>query len=807
MSKFVELMNGTERSPAAKQLLLLGGGHSHALALRMFGMRPIEGVRLTLVSDVSHAPYSGMLPGHIAGAYSWEEMHIDLRRLCRFAGAAFVAGTVSGIDLAGKRVQLEGRPSLHFDVLSINTGSAPARIDVPGADRHATPAKPVPGLIGAWELLCATAAERGELRVVIVGGGAGGVELALAMDARLGTMVPGLRRQISLIHGGERLLPGHNNRVRELLSRELIARHVTLVVGDRVVEVRPDLVVCSSGREVEADHVFWVTHAAAPDWVRAAGLPVDTDGFIAVGESLQVLGHDGVFAAGDVATVVSERRPKSGVFAVRAARPLVENIRRFFAGEPLPRWKPQRNFLSLIGTGRGEAVASRRFLAFQGRPAWRLKDWIDRRFMRKFEDLPPMPGIGGEHVRRWPPIVGGLLPTELNAIGQNDAAPPIVSPLPGKTRTDEVAELAARARMRCLGCAAKLGRTALERVMARVRDEFGDAIAPQHPPDAMDPERRKNGGLIVGLSEPDDAAVFAAPAGRAFVQTVDYLPALIEDPHTFGRIAALHAFSDIFAMGADAHSALVAALVPFAADSLREELLFQLISGIVVELDRMGAILIGGHSAEGAVPAVAITANGSVDPNRILRKSGLVHGQSLVLTKALGIGAIFAAEMRLDAEGRWVDAAVESMLISNQSAAGTMRGYGATALTDVTGFGLTGHLIEMLRASGTSAEIDLRRVPILSGALGCAARGRLSSIHRDNSQVMDAIVNGGDFRTDPRLALLFDPQTSGGLLGGIPTGRAEACVETLRATGYPHAAVIGTVVEQESAEFLIRLIS
>ena len=235
--------------------------------------------------------------------------------------------------------------------------------------------------------------------MVIVGGGAGGVELALSMDSRLEKVAPGSSRRITLIHGGDRLLPGHNARVRDLLERELTARGVEWVVGERVTEVRRDGVVCSSGRVIEADHIFWVTHAEAPAWASAAGLRVDDAGFIAVGDTLQALDHECVFAAGDVATVVSERRPKSGVFAVRAARPLVENLRRFFSGVPLRRWEPQRHFLSLIGTGRGEAVASRRFLALQGRTAWRLKDWIDRRFMRKFEDFPEMPGADAVRLR------------------------------------------------------------------------------------------------------------------------------------------------------------------------------------------------------------------------------------------------------------------------------------------------------------------------------------------------------------------------------------------------------------------------
>lgn len=741
-------MNAPE-IPYGQDLVLVGGGHSHALALRMLGMRPIPGVRVTLVSDVSYAPYSGMLPGHVAGFYSWEEMHIDLRRLCAFAGATFVLGRVEGVDIEARTVRVEGRPSIGASVLSLNVGSLPSMRSVPGAETRAIPAKPVPQLLAGWERVKAAASETPErlLRLAIVGGGAGGVELALCMQRVLGP-----RASVTLLHQGDRLLPGHNERVRRILTRLLAERGVTVRTGTQVVEVAADGVRTAAGDFVAADFVFWVTHASAPPWAAESGLATTAEGFIRVRPTLQTVDHPWIFAAGDVATIEGAARPKSGVFAVRMARPLVANLRAWFAGRPLASYRPQRQFLSLIGTADGQSVASRRWLAGRSAFFWTLKDRIDRRFMARFEDLPVM-----------------------------------AEPEPAGTGSDGLADLARSAHMRCLGCAAKVANTTLSRVMARLRAEHGTAWQ----------EAARAGTVLVGLDSPDDAAAFTVPPRQALVQTVDYMPALVSDPYLFGRIAAIHCLSDLFAMGAAPHSALAAALVPFAAEPVTEETLYQMLSGALRELAAAGAVLIGGHSAEGSVPALALTCNGLVDPSRLLRKEGASPGEALLLTKPLGTGVLFAAHMRLETKAAWIDAAVDSMLISNRAAAAILREHGASACTDVTGFGLAGHLLEMLRPSSAGAlgaRIDLAAVPALPGALECLQRGLASSLHAANRRALAEIANAAEAGPE-RLALLFDPQTSGGLLASLPAEHAKNCVEALRAAGYFHAVRIGQVTE------------
>ena len=740
-------------TPVSQEVVLVGGGHSHALVLRMLGMRPWPGTQVTLVSDVSHAPYSGMLPGHLAGVYSWEETHIDLRRLCAWAGARFIHAAAAGLDLPRKQLQLHDRPPLGFDVVSINIGSTPSLGSVPGAAACATPAKPVPLLLEKWEALVAAAADGRHLRVVIVGAGAGGVEVALSLKARLGAALT-----VSLVHQGTTILPTHNPGVRRHLQTALHQAGVTVLTGQPVTAVHPSAVDLQDGSRLEADAVIWTTHAAAPPWLRTSGLALDDHGFIAVDTTLRSLSHSFVFAAGDCASVLTAARPKSGVFAVRAARPLFTNLGRWLDGRSLKPWRPQSQFLGLIGTGSGRAVVSRGRWTAEGAWAWQWKDRIDRAFMRRFSELPPM-----DRTAR----------------------------VPDRPRSQTAAAaLERKATMRCLGCAGKVGGSILHRVLVRLRATHPAVVCV--PPDRSD--------IMAGLDAPDDAAVFLPPPGRPVVQTIDHLSALVTDPFIFGRIAALHGMSDIVAMGAEPHSALVTALVPFAAESVTEEWLTQLLGGVATELGRMGALLLGGHTAEAPAAALTLACTGLAGPSPLWRKNGLLPGQTLILTKPLGTGTLFAAAMRHAAQGRWIDAAIASMLVPNQPAARLAHTHGATAATDITGFGLLGHLGEMTRASNVAARLDLDSLPILPGAAACAALGLLSSLHEDNARLLDSVSGAADLTHHPHFPLLSDPQTSGGLLLAIDPSQAPALLEALRSGPAPSAAIIGSTQAPDPGE-------
>jgi selenide, water dikinase len=289
--------------------------------------------------------------------------------------------------------------------------------------------------------------------------------------------------------------------------------------------------------------------------------------------------------------------------------------------------------------------------------------------------------------------------------------------------------------------------------------------------------------------------VMLPPPGFAVVQSVDHFRAFIDDPFVFGEIAAAHALSDLHAMGARPWTALAVAAVPYTSSAKMRTELADMLTGASQVLAADGCALVGGHSAEAAEPALGFAVTGLADPARLLRKSGLRPGDALVLTKPLGTGIVLAGHMRGLASAAWLMAAIDSMRMSNAAASRILQQYGAVACTDVTGFGLAGHLMEMLRASGVAAVLWPDQVPVLPGALELAAHGVESTLAVENRRTLAGT------RADARGALLIDPQTSGGLLAGIACERAEACVTALRNQGIA-AAIIGVV---ESGEPTVRL--
>ena len=721
-----------------RDLVLVGGGHSHALALRMLAMRPIEGLRITLISPDSHTPYSGMLPGLVAGHYSFEETHIDLARLCQWAGVRFITAAVTALDPVSRRLSLAGRPPVDYDVVSLDIGSQPELDSVRGARGHAVPVKPVAGLWQRWrELEGRIAAHEGtdDLRIAIVGGGAGSVELALAMAHRL-------RRepvQIDLYCGADEILAGYNRRARDAVMRALGSQRVRVYLGRRVAEVDDAGLLFESGQRAVYDELFWCTGAAAAPWIAASGLPVDDRGFLAVRDTLQSTADDGVFGAGDIATQLNHPRPKAGVYAVRQGPVLAHNLRALLLGRPLKQHRPQQRFLSLVSLGDRQATADRGSLSATGGWVWRWKDHIDRTFMARFTDLP--------------------------------AAMP-----PARDRLPELGEFADQ--LMCGGCGAKVGADILATVLSRLGEEF-----PEHCPGGGDdavpvppsPQRQQTGQQTAQV-----------------LQSVDVLRAMVSDPWQMGRIAANHALSDLYACGARPLSALAVVTLPYAGGELLERELQGLLSGALHEFAAADCVLTGGHTMQGPELALGFVVNG-VPQSAPLAKTGGAPGDSLVLTKPLGTGALFAAHMQLLADGRDIDTAVQTMLQSNAAAAELALSHGASACTDITGFGLAGHLQEMLGDS-LAARLQLGALPLLPGALQQVRAGVLSSMFQPN---VDSATGAVEIRQGADTALgkmLFDPQTSGGLLIAVP-GDGQALVDALHEKGFAQAAVIGQLVE------------
>jgi len=314
----------------------------------------------------------------------------------------------------------------------------------------------------------------------------------------------------------------------------------------------------------------------------------------------------------------------------------------------------------------------------------------------------------------------------------------------------------------------------------------------------------RSDAVLIGLDSPDDAALISFPGMPPLLQTVDFFRAMVDDPYLFGRIAATHALGDIYAMGGSPESALAIATLPPARPPIVEHDLFHMLRGGLDVLEAAGAVLVGGHSAEGTELALGFAVTGRPRPGRLLRKGGLRPGDRLILTKPLGTGVILAADMRGLAPAPIIENAIATMVQSAGPAAGCLLTYRATACTDVTGFGLLGHLLEMLRASDMDAVLDPDAIPALDGAVSFFGRGIASSLHADNIAALSALGTGHTSLADPTAALLIDPQTAGGLLAGVPADRAAACVAELRELGY-RAAEIGFVTHAANGEPRVHL--
>jgi selenide, water dikinase len=295
--------------------------------------------------------------------------------------------------------------------------------------------------------------------------------------------------------------------------------------------------------------------------------------------------------------------------------------------------------------------------------------------------------------------------------------------------------------------------------------------------------------VLVGTSTADDAGVFRLAPDLALVQTVDFFAPIVDDPFTFGQIAAANALSDVYAMGGEPRTALAIAAFPQSGVPLA--VLGDILRGGIEKAREAGVVVLGGHTVVDDEIKYGLAVTGVVHPDRIRRNVGALPGDALVLTKPLGTGIVLAASMRGLARAREVSAALAVMDASNAPAAQVFARYGVRGCTDVTGFGLLGHLAEMLRASRASAEIELGRVPILLGAVDLVRRGVESSLVRHNESALRDFTVAVD--RDDRVRVLIDPQTSGGLLAGVAAGLAEQCVAELRARGCA-AAIVGRVV-------------
>nr|WP_309502938.1 selenide, water dikinase SelD [uncultured Roseovarius sp.] len=697
--------------PYTRDLVLVGGGHAHALVLKAWAMDPLPGARLTVINPGPTAPYTGMLPGYVAGHYGRDDLEIDLVRLCRHAGARLILDRAVGIDRARREVVLAGRGPVAYDVASIDIGIT-ARMDLPGFAEHAIAAKPLDAYAARWAGFLEQAA-RGQVapEVAVIGGGVAGCELAMAMAFAL--QAAGVAPRVTVIEAGPQV-SGVGDKGRRRILAAMDGLGIVVRTHAKVVEIRADQVLLEAQDPVAATLCVGAAGAFAHGWIATTDLPQQA-GFIETGADLGVVGDDALFAVGDCAVMPHAPRPKAGVFAVRAAPILHHNLRAALSGGRRKTWRPQKDFLKLISLGGKSAMAEKFGLTLSGPFMWRWKDRIDRTFMQRLSDLPSM------------------------------AAPKATGEL-----ASGVAEMLA-ARPLCGGCGAKVGRGVLSGALHTVAPPGGD--------------------VVTGAG--DDAAVIRQPGGGFQVISTDHLRSLVDDPALMTRIAAVHALGDVWAMGARPQVGLASIVVPQMSAALQARTLAEITQVATEVLNAAGAELVGGHTTMGAELTIGFTVTGTRE-TMPLTVATAQAGDVLILTRPIGSGVILAADMAGQADGRAVAAALAIMAQPQDREAAVLAPV-AHAMTDVTGFGLAGHVQTFCAASALDATLWQDAIPVYAGARALSDAGVSSTLMPANRA--DAPVAGVED------ALLHDPQTAGGLLAAVPEVRSAAVVAALAAKG------------------------
>nr|YP_002049127.1 hypothetical protein PCC_0479 [Paulinella chromatophora]ACB42917.1 hypothetical protein PCC_0479 [Paulinella chromatophora] len=778
-----------------QHLILAGGGHSHILVLRYWSMQPAkrpEGL-ITLVSRHSTSIYSGMIPGLISHIYKRSECEIDLRKLCRLAKVSFIRAEITGLNIVTRELRLISetflRPCIRWDLLSLDIGTESISIKISNTinryidtrksnlktvenlsyleskklNPDLLPIKPI-GFFLDWLDKRIT-----KTNAIVIGGGAAGVEVALALKYRWRNRVIQLRVLP---------IPGTDPKSSFKPSLNLGTAVANNIAINHIKEAGIELLDISS--PISPNVFEWIIIVCAgskvPQWLAKSGLPTGDQDRIITNIDLEVKGHPGIFASGDCGIIAISPRPASGVWAVRSSSILANNLYCAFYKKALKNWYPHNRSLQLLGQGKRNALAIWGPFAFSpNRFLWRLKEIIDRRFIRYFALMKSMQ--------------------------------PQISTAKNNYITNST--------MACRGCAAKLPSGTLESAL-----------------------RRLNGSRYINLDRintnvtaEDAHVVTRTRMGSILLQSVDGFPALISDPWLNGRLTTLHACSDLWACGADVRSLQALVTLPKNNSSLQEELLFQTLEGIISVINSTGGKLIGGHTLENRDNSLAnhkiltnnhltpisedlqvsLIINGQCPKDCFWPKGGFKHEDSLILSHPIGTGALFAAAMVNAAKPDWIDSAIEGMQQNQSSIVEILAHYSVNAATDITGFGLLGHLGEMLKASNPAdlwerkiselvVNLDYLSIQTFPGVNELIKCGFTSTLALPNRIYWQLIEQGmikislpNSVSIDSFLEVLIDPQTCGPILISLPKTEAQHALVDLHANGFKNAKIIGKV--------------
>ncbi len=364
-----------------RQLVLVGGGHAHLHVMQQINSVNISNLQVVLISEFPYQYYSGMAANFIEGVYDEEQIRFNLQELCTKYQVQFVQGRVVHIDGNFKKVTLSDETVIPFDILSMDTGSKMAGSSLVGMQTYGVPVKPLVNLHKIRKA-CQEGISEGA-HLVVVGAGAAGVEIALALQS----YKEKLKQQgsVTLVESSDTILRGYRPALKNQVMKVLVKKNIQICLNAKVTEICKNSLVINTGEQILYDDLIWAGGIAADALYKESGLPVDEKGFMLVNSHLQSLSYPFIFGAGDCVSFANYKNvAKVGVYAIREAPILADNIVRFSQGKPLKRYTPQNFYLSILSLAHQTGILQYGKLVFQGTWCWKLKDYIDRSFMKKY---------------------------------------------------------------------------------------------------------------------------------------------------------------------------------------------------------------------------------------------------------------------------------------------------------------------------------------------------------------------------------------------------------------------------------------
>lgn len=696
-----------EEIPITNDLVLIGGGHSHLSVLMKLSKRPINGNRITLITNEIDTPYSGMIPGYIEGIYSWRDSHIDLYRLCLKLNVRFIHAEVERVSAHEKEIYFKDRPKIKFDVLSINTGIQSNNREIKGAAKYCLPVKPISKLANNFLNKITNFKS-----IAFIGGGAGSVELALAIKKRFLNINQDIK--ITIITGKRGLLSTFPQKTKLTSLKTLEKFKIDIIEYKRVLEVKPKQIILSDKSMLKIDKAILSTNSMTPKWLAKSDILLTKDNYILVNKSFQT-NYKYVFASGDVIDFNNQNLKKAGVFAVRSGKPLAINIKQFILGKKLVEYKFNKNYLALIGTSKRSAIATKYNLTFNSRFFFYLKKYIDQNFIKKFSDFKIRKKFTLEALKT--DVLNIFVKHKEKITDKNDI-------------------------MQCKGCAAKVPLNALKQAL---------------PKD------------IVSTSE--DAV--SVPGYPELYQTVDMISSIITDPFLLGKIAANHSISDMVSVNSKITSAMMILQLPLSKTEINSRDLEQVLLGANEIFKTIDCPLIGGHTMIGKDkdPIIGFSILGQKQKKiKIVKNRRKIKTKDLlILTEKIGSGLIFAGINNYLIDSYFQTDVIKQMIKGNLNFGKISNHLNILSMTDITGFGLANHLLNLIKRdnSKTGLTIYPNKIPLFEGVNECLNKDIKSSLFKSNYDIAqkDIIYKRDKSKLDN---ILYDPQTVGGIAFIIP---------------------------------------